>query len=309
VAGIIFLFAITDACMNVENQDSLQLFRDLVGDDGMDSVLFVTCQWCLPDEGARDCQEEHEEELKKIYWDALIEAGGRVERLDDQTSRLSERRLASCDAAAIHARAAYQNNTTRIVRLILDKPAQQPLQLQREMQEVGPNGYLRQITVFQRVIAQLQRDIGDCKSLGADPSCMAGTAAVLDNVSVGALTKLAQRMNFVQGLCKKIIGDNEFGQNTAYVAALLGEAALAIAGLYVGDRSKQAVLEAYPVLGKAIAGFGNRLHASENVAVRGLRFLFEKLGAAAGWGFNLFGNLWQEHQEQDFQEDEAIPLS
>ncbi|KAH8824124.1 hypothetical protein DL96DRAFT_1616420 [Flagelloscypha sp. PMI_526] len=159
VKGFLYFIDITDgAGLNKDGQRNLAFFKALIGKEVMKSVIFVTTKW-TKDENMRDIQEDYYEQ-----WEEEIESddafyGASLLRLDDQTSRITERRLGRLPLGEQkEERKKYHDNAIRVLRELLKNEAKAPTQLEVDINEGAEEQTIGQTTLGKQVLGDLKED-------------------------------------------------------------------------------------------------------------------------------------------------------
>ncbi|KAH8834684.1 hypothetical protein DL96DRAFT_1808658 [Flagelloscypha sp. PMI_526] len=159
IKGILYFLNIMDDAMNEDNIRNLETFKALVGEEMLESVVFVTTKWFTEaDPNARKrCETISAAWGKEIRRDF---PGASILRLDDITGRLNEEDLNKLSLAERTAKEReYHNNAMRVLRQLLTKSATQPIRAQREMYEGGKRMGAGQTTLGKTTIRHLSDDI------------------------------------------------------------------------------------------------------------------------------------------------------
>ena len=87
LAGIVYLYDISENRMFGTSRKNLEMFRKLCGDDALKNVILATTKWAdvTPEVGAK-----REKQLADMYWKEMIGYGSTVVRFSDS-------HLAACD--------------------------------------------------------------------------------------------------------------------------------------------------------------------------------------------------------------------
>ncbi|KAJ2921752.1 hypothetical protein H1R20_g15334, partial [Candolleomyces eurysporus] len=78
LGGVIYLHDISQTRLTGTARGDLEIFNRLCGESALDKVVLVTSHWGTAPEQNFD---KREEELKKRYWNTMMDGGARVERL------------------------------------------------------------------------------------------------------------------------------------------------------------------------------------------------------------------------------------
>ncbi|KAH8799632.1 hypothetical protein DL96DRAFT_1824332 [Flagelloscypha sp. PMI_526] len=159
IKGILYFIGINDDTMGEDNIRNLETFKALVGEEVLESIVFVTTKWFTEaDPNARKrC------ETNFVRWEEIIRRdfpGASILRLDDTTGRLSEEDLNEISSAERRKREQeYHNNAMRVLQQLLKKSATQPILAQREMYEGGEKMKVGHTTLGKTTIRHLSDDI------------------------------------------------------------------------------------------------------------------------------------------------------
>ncbi|KAH8799571.1 hypothetical protein DL96DRAFT_1687845 [Flagelloscypha sp. PMI_526] len=160
VKGILYFIDIADGAINEDNIRNLETFKALVGEEVLESVVFVTTKWATYAEPQN--RKRHEKNF--VGWGEKIrEFFPRVSilRLDDTTGRLDEDDLNELSSTErTEKEREYHNNAMRVLRQLLTKTATQPILVQREMRN-SPllTTVLKTTTLGRKTLMDLLKDL------------------------------------------------------------------------------------------------------------------------------------------------------
>ncbi|KAJ2934667.1 hypothetical protein H1R20_g2459, partial [Candolleomyces eurysporus] len=141
LGGVIYLHNISHNRFTGTARRNLEIFKHLCGESALDKVVLVTSHWgTAPDQNF----DKREEELKKRYWNTMMDGGARVERLVAGEERVSAWEIVHSILEGVETRAIQQI-----------KP--EGLQIQREL--VNQRKLLPQTHAARELRAQLEQMI------------------------------------------------------------------------------------------------------------------------------------------------------
>ncbi|KAH8799593.1 hypothetical protein DL96DRAFT_872478 [Flagelloscypha sp. PMI_526] len=159
VKGILYFIDIMDGATNEDNIRNLETFKALVGEEVLESVVFVTTKWVT------SAEPNTQRRLENIFvgWEEKIRQDfpkASILRLDDTTGRLDEEDLSKLSRLERTKREReYHDNAMRVLGLLLTKTATQPILAQKEMYAGGKRMKAGQTTLGQTTIRHLSIDI------------------------------------------------------------------------------------------------------------------------------------------------------
>ncbi|KAF8804923.1 hypothetical protein BYT27DRAFT_7299003 [Phlegmacium glaucopus] len=131
-----------NAGFNQDNQDNLEFFKSLIGNEILKSVTFVFTHWAGPGESARyaHCHDDHLEQWKKKL--EVDFPGAHIICLHADMPQKPQPQLECMDNHALDAeKAKYKANVLDILNKLIRYPAAVPPLLQKDLQsEVQTNG-------------------------------------------------------------------------------------------------------------------------------------------------------------------------
>ncbi|KAH8799574.1 hypothetical protein DL96DRAFT_1824294 [Flagelloscypha sp. PMI_526] len=159
IKGILYVIDIMDGAMNEDNIRNLETFKALVGEEVLESVVFVTTKWVTNAEQSTRKRLE----TNFVGWAEKIHRdfpGASILRLDDTTGRLDEEDLKELSSAErTKKQREYHDNAMRVLRQLLMKTATQPILAEREMYAGGQGMKAGQTTLGRTVVGHLSDDI------------------------------------------------------------------------------------------------------------------------------------------------------
>ncbi|KAH8799604.1 hypothetical protein DL96DRAFT_1824312 [Flagelloscypha sp. PMI_526] len=159
VKGILYFIDMMDGAMNEDNIRNLETFKALVGEEVLESVLFVTTKWVTIAE--RNTRKRLENNF--VGWREKIRRDfprASIVRLDDTTGRLDEEDLNELPSTERRERERqYHDNAMRVLQQLLDKRATQPILAQREMYAGGKGMKAGQTTLGRTTAKHLSEDV------------------------------------------------------------------------------------------------------------------------------------------------------
>ncbi|KAH8799592.1 hypothetical protein DL96DRAFT_1720087 [Flagelloscypha sp. PMI_526] len=159
VKGILYFIDIMDGAFNEDNIRNLETFKALVGEEVLESVVFVTTKWVTNAE--RDTRKRLENTY--IQWEEKIRQSfpkALTVRLDDTTGRLDEEDLSKLSSIErTKKEREYQSNAMRVLGLLLTKTATVPTLAERDMHAGGKGMKAGQTTLGKTTIRHLSEDV------------------------------------------------------------------------------------------------------------------------------------------------------
>ncbi|KAH8799570.1 hypothetical protein DL96DRAFT_871657 [Flagelloscypha sp. PMI_526] len=159
VKGILYFIDITDGAINEDNIRNLETFKALVGEEVLESVVFVTTKWSTKAEPQN--RKRHEKNF--VGWGEKIRRefpGASILRLDDTTGRLDEEDRNKLSSTERRKREGeYHDNAIRVLQQLLTKTATQPILAQKEMYAGGKRMKAGDTTLGRTVVRHLSGDI------------------------------------------------------------------------------------------------------------------------------------------------------
>ncbi|KAH8834620.1 hypothetical protein DL96DRAFT_1551365 [Flagelloscypha sp. PMI_526] len=168
VRGFLYFIDITDAAgLNEDNRYNLEIFKALIGEQVMESVIFVTTKWAGVNESARDDQDDHFEQ-----WRAVIAGtfpGASIVSLDGDTPRCSQNHLARL-TSEVRAReiAKYRENAVRTIRAVVARRTRYLPLLQYELRTGGPSVPISKTLVGKVITNQLLKIAKESEEAGLE---------------------------------------------------------------------------------------------------------------------------------------------
>ncbi|KAH8824123.1 hypothetical protein DL96DRAFT_1616418 [Flagelloscypha sp. PMI_526] len=237
VKGFLYFIDISDgAGLNKDGQRNLNFFKALIGTEVMESVIFVTTKWAT-DENARDVQEDYFEQ-----WTREIQVtfpGASIFRLDNETSRLSIRRL---DRLSPEDRGQekrkYYENAMKVLRELLRHEATIPTQLERDLNKDATGLVMNDTALGQLVRDELIEDARLAIGAGMHEEAkeLIASAAVLTYIPVSE----ASQIKDAREAARMIFGD--FGEPIGETLYEFGRTMTEICKSFSTEK-QQAVLE------------------------------------------------------------------
>ncbi|KAJ8582074.1 hypothetical protein M405DRAFT_831320 [Rhizopogon salebrosus TDB-379] len=171
-----------------------------------------------------------------------------MERLDDKTGRLPDKRLAAIPPADAKARkASYHRNALRIAKLILPRPPKEA-QFQQETRDNSEDINLNSFKAGKRLGTQAKRDRDANASKGISTEREDAILESLDQFTVKDLKDISGRTSYAQAAGRQLAG--EFGGKLGKLGNSFGECYVDFVSIFLPRRSEAAIREAYPEMVK-----------------------------------------------------------
>ncbi|KAJ8581774.1 hypothetical protein M405DRAFT_831872 [Rhizopogon salebrosus TDB-379] len=214
-----------------------------------------------------------------------------MERLDDKTGRLPDKRLAAIPPADAKARkASYHRNALRIAKLILTRPPKEA-QFQQETRDNSENINFNGFKAGQRLGAHAKRDRDANANKGISTEKEDAILESLDQFTVKDLKDISGRVSYAEGVGET---GGKLGERLGKFINPVGESSLDFVSIFLPRRSEAAIREAYPGMVKdagelsiAPAKLGEKL----SLGIPGVKQVNRVAFGMAGYGIGASANL------------------
>ncbi|KAH8834592.1 hypothetical protein DL96DRAFT_1581028 [Flagelloscypha sp. PMI_526] len=170
VKGFLYFIDITDAAgLNEDNRRNLDMFKAMIGDKVLGSVVFVTTKWAKRGYDAwDDAWDDQDDRFEQ--WQYEINRsfpGASIVRLDEETSRCSKKRLDRMSPSERERETAkYHRNAMRVLSEVMKTEAQDLPQVQEEIADGGEGLTIGGLTLGSVIEVQLKKDAERADRIG-----------------------------------------------------------------------------------------------------------------------------------------------